>query len=824
MELSIIIVNWNTKKLVLDCVKSIYKHPPKVNFEVIVVDNASSDGSVEALKKLKKVKLVENNENQGFNRANNQGISKAQGSYILLLNSDTEVKEGSIDKLLSFATKNKNIGVVIPKLLNTDGTTQGSVFRFPNLLRTIRQYWFGEKGLLDKYSPKKESKVEVGVMAAFLITPKALKLGGLNEDYFMYFEDLDYCRKLRKNGLDIYFLPDAEVVHHHGASGKNLAGEAEQWKRLIPSSKVYHGLINHYLIISVMWSAQKLKGWLIPLLLVLLITPSFLQLTRSGYFPMQDALQAFRVHQMDRCFDDGQIPCRWVPDAGYQYGYPQFNYYPPAPYYLGVLLHRVGFQYIDSVKILFIAGYILSALAMYVLVNSLLGRWPGLVAAVAYTYIPYKAVEVYVRGALSEFWAQIFFPLILWAIYMLVKSGKVRHLLWLSLGIALLATTHLLMTIIFIPIAGVWALYWLFRFGWGNFRKVVVAGLLGFGLSSFFVIPVAFERQFVHLESLLSGYFDYRQHFVSLHKIFLSMEWGYGSSGFPDEKLNLSVGIIHWIFAFVIGPALAILVRKRYKKMFPLVVMLTLLALASIFMMHLRSSYFWSLVPFLWFLQFPWRFMAVSIFLVTLLIGFVIKFSGKYQYLAGIALFIISFSLYYQFFVPKSWLNITDADNFSGESWEKQLTISIFDYLPIYATLPPNHKAPKLPEVLVGRASFASYEKGSNFQKGMIIVEEDATLRLPIFDFPGMVVRVDGREVPHRNDDCSGEEFCFGLITFNIGEGEHDIEVRLTNTPPRVAGNLITLGSVGVVGFLLVGSSLGKSSRVQSKRHAKISS
>jgi GT2 family glycosyltransferase len=548
-DLSIVIVNYNTKDLVLDCIASIKKSKPKVPYEIIVIDNGSADPVTAS----KDYKLIKNKENLGFSKGVNQGIKGAKGNHILLLNSDTKVKTGSIDKLFEFAQNYPDAGAVAPKLLNEDGSAQGSVFKLPNLFRSIRQYWLKENSELDKYTPDKVETVEAASMAAFLITPQALKkVGHLNEKYFMYFEDLDYCRSIKKSGLKIYFLPDSEVIHHHGKSGEALAEKKDQWRRLVPSSKIYHGLLSYYLISFVMWTGQKF-GKIIPLLIVTLLTiPAFFNLLRSGYFPMQDDLQAFRVHQMDKCFDDLQIPCRWVPDAGYQYGYPQFNYYPPLPYYLGALLHRVGIQYIDSVKILFVAGYILSAVTMYLLINTILkSSWAGIVAATIYTYIPYKAVEVYVRGALSEFWAQIFFPLILWSIYKLIKEGKTKYVIWMAVSVAFLATTHSLMTMIFAPIAGLWALYWLVGNKWNNLRKVIWGGLLGFGLSAFFLLPVAFERQFVHLESVLSGYFDYRAHFVSLNKLFLSMEWGYGSSGFPDEKLNLSLGIIQWVVGIV---------------------------------------------------------------------------------------------------------------------------------------------------------------------------------------------------------------------------------------------------------------------------------
>ena len=265
LELSIVIVNFNTKKLTQQCLESIYASDIKINFEIIVVDNNSTDGSVEYLKsqkaKLKNFIVIFNSENAGFSKDNNIGIKKARGKYVFLLNSDTKVKRGVFDKLLSFAQETEDAGVVSPKLLNSDGTIQESVFYFPTLSRTIKQYWLGKKNLLDKYAPKtdKPIAVDVVVAAAFLITPQALKkVGLLNEKYFMYFEDLDYCRRVNAAGLKVYYYPQAEIVHYHGASGKKFADDANQWKRLIPSAKIYYGTIGYYLRWFVMRTGQFL--------------------------------------------------------------------------------------------------------------------------------------------------------------------------------------------------------------------------------------------------------------------------------------------------------------------------------------------------------------------------------------------------------------------------------------------------------------------------------------------------------------------------------------------------------------------------------------
>ncbi|MEK7472752.1 MAG: 6-pyruvoyl-tetrahydropterin synthase-related protein [Patescibacteria group bacterium] len=536
-------------------------------------------------------------------------------------------------------------------------------------------------------------------------------------------------------------------------------------------------------------------------LIVIFTIPAFWNLLRPGFFSMQDDLQAFRIQQMDKCLTDFQIPCRWVPDAGYAYGYPQFNYYPPLPYYVGAVLHRVGIQYIDVVKILFIIGYILSAIAMYILVSELTNKWSGFVASVLYTYIPYKAVEVYVRGALSEFWAQVFFPLILWSLYKLIKTNKKIYIPTTALFIGLLATTHTLMTMIFAPIAILWAFYWLYLQKGKNINKIVWAGILGVGLSAFFLLPVIFEKKFAHVDSVLSGYFDYRAHFVSLYKLFISREWGYGSSGFPNEKLNLSLGIVQWLAGLFAG--LLALISYKKNKILSLTTFCILLAtLFSVFMIHMKSSFIWAKLPFMWYLQFPWRFLAVSIFLLCLLSGFFIFFSKKLQYILGIILIIASIILNIKFFVPKDWLYITDADKFSGVSWQKQMTISIFDYLPIYATLPPINEAPDIPEVLDGKALFSDYKKGSNFQTGKVDVLEDATIRIPLYDFPGMQVKVDSKKVEHYNNDCRGQEFCYGLISFKLPEGEYNIEVKLTDTPIRKIGNLVSLVSIIILLWL----------------------
>ncbi|MBI2018501.1 hypothetical protein HYS96_02230 [Candidatus Daviesbacteria bacterium] len=564
------------------------------------------------------------------------------------------------------------------------------------------------------------------------------------------------------------------------------------------------------------------KSWII--LIVILTIPTFYQLIRPGFFFMQDDLQAMRVHQMFRCLQDFQIPCRWVPDMGYQYGYPQFLYYPPSVYYLGALIHLFAVQIIDSVKILFIFGYILSTLFMFIFLKAFFDgeskekrfvstTLPAFLGAMLYTYIPYKALEVYVRGALNEFWSLVFFPLIFWAIYQLISKQKLKYVIFLALSTAALMLTHNLMTLIFAPLSILWCLSLLvLKKTWKVIPKIFLGGLLGIGLAAFFTLPVIFEGKYAHLETLVGGYFDYRQHFVSINRLLISNQFGYGSSGFgQDNNLTLSTGQIQWmvaLFGFILAPFFL----KKHKNIAILVIINSLVELVVLFLIHQKSSFIWERIPIMVYLQFPWRFLTDSIFLLSFLgagtIFFISQINIKGAKIFATLILIGIFLLHAQFFKPKEWFGISDKDKFSGPFWEKELTISIFDYLPAYAELPPNKIAPDTPEVLEGKVRFITYRKGSNYQIGEVEAREDSVIRLPLFDFPGMRVTVDGKVVGHKNDDCRGEEYCLGLITFDLPQGSHLIKAQLMDTQIRSIGNIITLTSFLLL-LVLVGKNYG---------------
>jgi len=546
-----------------------------------------------------------------------------------------------------------------------------------------------------------------------------------------------------------------------------------------------------------------LRTKLIFLLFLVLIIPAFLKLIRPGYFPMHDDLQAIRLLQMDKCIKDGQIPCRWVPDMGYGYGYPQFNYYNPLPYYLMEGFHLFGLGYLDSIKLGLVVSILASAVGMFLLGKSLWGTAGGFISGLLYTYAPYRAVDIYVRGAMGEVWAFVFLPFVFYSSREVIK-GRRKAILWLALSLAALFTSHNITSLIFIPVFVSWVIFTYFSL-YGSpipssrkeLKNVFLGISWGFAISAFFLLPAWLEREFVHIETLLQGYFNYLAHFVSLNQLLFSNYWGYGSSQLgPFDEISLSVGLVHWLLPLLV---LGLLAFFRKKKEFLLVLFFAGFGWVALFLTHQKSVWVWDRLSILAFLQFPWRFLILAVFCFSIAAGGMATLftkKGSYKYLMLIAsILLISYS---GLFRPRAWLDITDEDKFSGELWQKQLTVSIFDYLPIYAEQPPTQEAPKRPTLVRGEGGIIQGEKGTDWQQWEIFVaSSEALVRLPLYYFPGWKVWVDKEETPidYQNE--------LGLITFLVPRGRHQVLAKLTETPIRKTGNLVSLVSLAIIPLFL---------------------
>jgi len=234
MKLSIIIVSWNVKTDLVNCLNSLQENPYAGNFEVIVVDNNSSDDTVKTVKSnFPDVVVIDNDKNLGFATGNNKGFEVAKGQYILLLNPDTIVHSDALDTLITFMDDNPSVGACGPRLLNGDGTVQESVRRFPTfraslyrhtILRFLgifkKQY---REWIMKDFSYDCQAEV-CQLMGAALLTRKSVidQVGTMDEIFFMYYEEVDLCYRIKNAGWSIVFTPESEITHLGGRSAEQV--------------------------------------------------------------------------------------------------------------------------------------------------------------------------------------------------------------------------------------------------------------------------------------------------------------------------------------------------------------------------------------------------------------------------------------------------------------------------------------------------------------------------------------------------------------------------------------------------------------------------
>jgi GT2 family glycosyltransferase len=240
MDVSILVVNWNTRELLRQCLQSIYRETRSITFEVIVVDNASSDGSAAMIEsEFRQVRLIANLDNRGFAAANNQGIAIAAGRYILLLNSDTVVLEQAIDKSVAFADQFSDTAVTGCRVLNVDRSLQSSCFMFPSLLNFLlhatylyrlfpRNRFFGREQM-SWWDRNDSREVDVVTGCYMLVRRDAIdSVGPMDERFFMYAEETDWCYRFKAEGWKCRFTPDAEIIHVGGGSAPKLGARRAQ--------------------------------------------------------------------------------------------------------------------------------------------------------------------------------------------------------------------------------------------------------------------------------------------------------------------------------------------------------------------------------------------------------------------------------------------------------------------------------------------------------------------------------------------------------------------------------------------------------------------
>ena len=258
--LSIIIVHYRTRELTLQCLRSIREFTPRVPYEILLIDNGSHDGIGEALtEEFPKVRLIETGRNDGFSQANNLGIVNAHGKYLLLLNSDTKILEPVFDRLVQYMDAHSEVGCIGPQHVGGDGRHQVSYGKFPDLfsevLRKIVDYQIALndpniRGYLTDFCST-EQEVDWLSGSCILLRREALRQAGLlDETFFMYFEDIDLCKRLRDHGWKVIYCPMSKILHYSGQSVKEniLAGLVAYRQSQLYFARKHFGRRGDYLV------------------------------------------------------------------------------------------------------------------------------------------------------------------------------------------------------------------------------------------------------------------------------------------------------------------------------------------------------------------------------------------------------------------------------------------------------------------------------------------------------------------------------------------------------------------------------------------------
>lgn len=538
---------------------------------------------------------------------------------------------------------------------------------------------------------------------------------------------------------------------------------------------------------------QKFKlilPWIVLLFLVFLtVKPMFIK----GYFPMHDDTQPARVFAMASELKKGVFPVRIVDYLGYGYGYPLFNFYAPLPYYFGALFYLAGFDLVSSTKLMFILGVFLSAVFMYLLGRSVAGRTFGLIASVFFLLAPYHAVNIYVRGAVGEYYAYAFLPLLALGIYGLLKSDNTKSIFLGALGLAGILLSHNILGFITLVYLLVFffvliILFVIKKLPAHKIQSIVILVLFGFGLSAFFTVPAFFEKSFTRVSSLTSGGSNYTDHFITLSQAWDS-PWGFGGSTRGDlDGLSFKIGKFHLITA--LASFLYILTLSGFKKikrrfLFAYLTILFLFLL-SFFMMLSQSAFIYKALPLLAFVQYPWRFLNLSVFFVSLFpLAFSLVRNNYSKIIIALLLFLATVLINLKNFNPQFISGFEEKKYLSAENLRFTISKISDEYLPEALPLPQNFSDIYRPPPSTENYSFKILKESATGKTFQLEVYKPFDFNPGFAFFPGWRAHLDGQELSIRNQE--------GFISLNLPVGSHILELSFKNSRVRTVSNAISI-------------------------------
>ena len=509
-------------------------------------------------------------------------------------------------------------------------------------------------------------------------------------------------------------------------------------------------------------------------------------LFHSGFYSSHDGEhQLVRQYIFDQGLRDGQVPVRFSRQLYNGYGYPLFMFTYRLPFYAGEVFRLAGFSFADSVKTVFLIAYILSGLVMFWFARRW-GNFAGVMAAVLYTWAPYRFSVMFVRAALGEHAAAVFVPLLFGSI----SSGKKVKINVVSgvVAIAGLFLSHAMMAqivlLMFIP----WAIgnWWLSKEKKYFVRRLVLMLLLGVGLAAYYLVPAAAYRGLT--QKLNPNYFS--DHFVTLRQLVYS-PWGYTFSmkGTENDGMSFQVGASQWA---VVLMALVLLIYKTYKsdmsyKTYVKILVFLIIFGSSVFLMTEKSTLIWNWWKNYINIDMPWRFLLMTTFSASALSAVAYNIYKKYNSYIAYLMMILLVGL--AVYTNRNHLRVNEYFDYPDSRLAKYRGTSNSDneYRPKWDDGGIANTISKEAVISQGSGDLTVIRNKSNLLELGVRADENIRLDINTFYFPGWKVFVDGRNSYFK---YVGEK---GIMRVDLTEGYHLVEAKFSESSMAAVGDLISI-------------------------------
>jgi len=521
--------------------------------------------------------------------------------------------------------------------------------------------------------------------------------------------------------------------------------------------------------------------------LALLLIPACWALFIPGYFGASDDIHIAWLYELHKTIMMGKIPPRFVPDLSFGFGYPLFNFVFPLPFYIAEIFHLLGLSLVDSIKALFFITIPISLYFMYSLLREFTNKALSLAGAVLYIYTPYRAVDLYVRGAIGEIVSFVFLPAILLS---LIKIKKSDNLGWVGIGglsLAFLVLSHNITAYLFFPFLMLFILLQLIFLNnkWQFLYRIILMIILALLISIYFWLPALLDSKLMKHDTV----FNFADHFPTILQL-ITPYWGYGASvPGPYDGIPFFLGSTNLL---VLGLGLLFLVThwRKYSLNQKIILSWAVISIfCVVFLMNHRSTFVWNSLPFLTYFQFPWRFLILTTFAIPILVISLDNFSQRG--LLAVILIFLTIITNGSFFRPQDFLGRTDTYFINRYIPTPVAKKEYLETQEEYLRLPKNTKIRPDRNFPLVYSEEGTIENITKINELDTLIDVDSKMGMKLnfskYFFPGWVAQIDGQSVTIVIGDP------YGQILIDIPAGMHKIKIAFEETNFRKILNAISL-------------------------------